>query len=278
MTAPRPHPLDPYNGVMHTAVGACWPGSHAIFRGHDLHRELADSDWLGLYVLGLLGRPCSEAEIRLLHGMCCVSSYPDSRLWNNRIGALAATTHSSPMLGLAAGIAATEAGIYGGGPGVRANGFFHRAGAAVHAGQDIADFVHAEMRVRRIYGYGRPINSHDERLPSLRALAESLGFADGLHYRLAFAVEEILLRDYRPSLKLNFAGLTAALGVDLGFNARQYQLFNSLKTMAGIPPCILEAGEKPVGAIYPLTCAQVNYTGVAPRPWLVGEGSAEGRE
>lgn len=261
------NPLAAYEGVLRTAVGACWPGSHALFRGLNLHTELQDSDWLGLYVFGLTGRHFSPAEIRMLHGIWVLTSYPDTRLWNNRVGALAATTRSSAVLGLAAAVGVTEAGIYGGGPGIRAVDFFQRVGRAVDDGQELSEFVAEEMKVRRIYGYGRPLNSHDERLSSLRALAESLGFADGKHYRLALAVGEILVRDYKPFLLMNFAGLTAALCVDLGFTPRQYQLFNILKTLAGIPPCILEAAEKPAGAIYPLRCEQVNYIGVSPREW-----------
>ncbi|MBU1364873.1 MAG: citryl-CoA lyase [Gammaproteobacteria bacterium] len=258
--------------ILRTRVGACWPGERAVFRGHDLHADLHGIDWMALYVFGITGRHFGPEQIRLLHGIWTLTSYPDSRLWNNRVAAIAANTRSSSVLGLAAGIAITEAGVYGGRPGIRAIDFFLRAGTAVSAGGEIGEFVARELASRRIYGYGRPINCIDERLPPLIKLVESLGFEQGQHYRLAFKVEKILVGEYKPFLKMNFAALTAALAADLGFTPRQYHLFNILKTLAGIPPCILEAAEKPAGALFPTRCNDIDYRGQAPRPWT---GSTE---
>src|SRR5438045_44352 len=89
------------------------------------------------------------------------------------------TPHERPH---AAARAVTEAGIYGGGPGIRAIAFFRRAGRAVDAGAAIEEVVSAELATRRILGYGRPIDSHDERLPSLVALAQAQGLDGGRHY------------------------------------------------------------------------------------------------
>lgn len=259
--------LQAHAGVLRTRVGACWPGSRAVFRGHDLHQDLCDIDWLELYVFGITGRRFSVQEIKLLHGIWALTSYPDTRLWNNRVGALAGNARSSAVLGLSAAIAVTEAGIYGGGPGIRAIDFFVRAGKAVQAGEDLNGFVRAELAVRWIYGYGRPINSTDERLPSLIALVEAQGLEMGCHYKLAFAVEKILLAESKPFLKMNYAALTAALAADLGFTPRQYHLFNILKTLAGIPPCIIEAAEKPAGTLFPTPCDGISYEGVGKRSW-----------
>lgn len=262
-----PNLLQTHAGVLRTRVGACWPGSRAVFRGHDLHQDLLDIDWLELYVFGVTGRRFTPQEIKLLHGIWALTSYPDTRLWNNRVGALAGNARSSAVLGLSAAIAVTEAGIYGGGPGIRAIDFFIRAGKAVRSGEDLRGVVHTELASRWIYGYGRPINSTDERLPALIALVEAQELDTGCHYQLAFAVEKILLAESKPFLKMNYAALTAALAADLGFTPRQYQLFNILKTLAGIPPCIIEAAEKPEGTLFPTACDGVAYEGVGKRPW-----------
>lgn len=260
-------------GILRTKVGACWPGSRAVFRGHDLHRDLPGIDWMELYAFGITGRRFTPEQVKLLHAIWATTSYPDTRLWNNRVGAIAASARSSSAMGLAASIAVTEAGIYGGGPGIKAIDFFLRAGKAVEEGTSIRDFVFRELASRRILGYGRPINSTDERLPPLIRLVESLGLDQGRHYRLAFAVEDILVNEYKPFLKMNYAALTAALAADLGFTPRQYQLFNILKFVAGMPPCILEAAEKPAGALFPTRCCDVSYNGVPPRDWKPAERS-----
>ncbi|QTN27051.1 citryl-CoA lyase [Rhodoferax sp. AJA081-3] len=262
-----PSQLQSHVGHLKTRVGACWPGSRAVFRGQDLHGDMRGIDWLELYVFGITGRRFSTAEITLLHGIWTLTSYPDTRLWNNRVAALAANARSASVLGLSAAVAVSEAGVYGGGPGLRAIDFFLRAGQAVQAGQDIRSFVHQELADRRIYGYGRPINSTDERLPALVALVKAQHMDSGKHYQLAFAVEEILLTEKKPFLKMNYAALTAALAADMGFTPRQYQLFNILKTLGGMPPCIMEAAEKQQGALFPTPCADVSYEGVGKRAW-----------
>ena len=254
-------------GVLRTSVGACWPGTRAVFRGQDLHRDLDGMSWMGLYVFGITGRRFAANELRVLEGIWTMTSYPDTRLWNNRVAALAANARSASVLGLSAAIASTEAGVFGGGPGLQAIDFFLRAGAQRREGGEVEAIVAAELLAhRRILGFGRPINSTDERLPPLMRLVEREGLADGLHYRMAFDVEQALLRR-KPFLKLNFAGLTAALAADLGFTARQYQLYNILKTLAGMPPCIVEAAEKPEGTLLPTPCVNVVYEGRAPRSW-----------
>lgn len=254
-------------GRLKTQVGACWPGSRAIFRGVDLHGDIQGIDWLALYVFGITGRRFSVQEVTLLHGIWTLTSYPDARLWNNRVAALTASARSAAVLGLSAAIAVSEAGVYGGGPGLRAIDFFSRAGQAVQAGQDIRSFVHHELASRRIYGYGRPINSNDERLPALVALVKAQQMDGGRHYQLAFAVEDILVTERKPFLKMNYAALTAALAVDMGFTPRQYQLFNILKTLGGMPPCIVEAAEKPQGTLFPTPCLDITYEGPERRPW-----------
>jgi len=252
--------------LLRTRVGACWPGTRAVFRGQDLHQDLDGIGWMGLYVFGITGRRFAANELKVLEGIWTMTSYPDTRLWNNRVAALAANARSASVLGLSAAIASTEAGVFGGGPGLQSIDFFLRAGEKLRAGETVEAIVSTELAERRILGFGRPINATDERLPPLMRLVEREGLDQGLHYRMAFEVEQALLRR-KPFLKLNFAGLTAALAADLGFTARQYQLYNILKTLAGMPPCIVEAAEKPEGTLMPMSCENVTYGGPAPRSW-----------
>jgi citrate synthase len=262
-----PELLAAHAGILHTRVGACWPGSRAVFRGHDLHRQLHDSDWVGLYIFGITGRRFTPQQVKLLHGIWVITSYPDARLWNNRVAALAGSARSSPVLGLAAALAVSEARIYGGGPGLRAIDFFLRAGRAVKAGQVLRDFVQAELAARYIYGYGRPIDSHDERLPWLAGVAKAQELDGGPHFKLAFEVENVLAELGKPTLRMNYAAMTAALGADLGLSAREFQLFRVPLFMAGMPPCLVEAAENPEGALFPISCDAIAYDGQEKRAW-----------
>lgn len=262
-----PELLAAHAGILRTQVGACWPGTRAVFRGHDLHKDLHAADWLELYLFGITGRRFTPQQVKLLHGLWVLTSYPDARIWNNRVAALAGSSRSSPVLGLSAALAVSEARIYGGGPGLRAIDFFQRAAKATACGQALRDFIVEELKSRHIYGYGRPIDSCDERLPWLAGLAKEQGLDQGPHFKMAHEVETILLEMGKTNLRMNYAGMTAALGADLGLTPREFHLFRVPMFLAGMPPCWVEAAEKPAGALFPIPCEKIAYEGVPIRPW-----------
>lgn len=263
-----PELLAAHAGILRTKVGACWPGTRAVFRGHDLHLDLRNSDWMELYIFGITGRRFTPEQVKLLHGIWVTTSYPDTRIWNNRVAGLAGNARSTPVLGITAALAVSEANIYGGLPGVRAIDFLRRVGIAVTAGREILDMVEEELATRKIvFGFGRPIDSRDERLAWLTDIAKTLGLGEGRHFRLAFEIERILLDMGKPNLLMNYAGMTAALGADLGLTPREFHLFRVPMFLAGMPPCWVEAAEKPEGTLFPTPCDDIAYEGVPTRPW-----------
>ncbi|HEV7915059.1 MAG TPA: hypothetical protein VGP22_14930 [Albitalea sp.] len=172
-------------GRLKSRMGQAFVGSRTVFRGHDLHADLGRMDWVELYVFGITGRRFSAAQLRLLHAMWVYTSYPDARLWNNRVAALAGSARSTPALGISAALGMSEAVVYGGHPFVRAIAFLIDARRRVVAGESASRIVELELAQRRIFGFGRPINAIDERLPWLLALARELDLDRGPHLALA---------------------------------------------------------------------------------------------
>lgn len=260
-------------GHLKSRMGGFVPGSHAVFRGLDLHSQLNGMEWLELYAFGITGRPLSTAQVRMLNALWAYTSYPDARLWNNRVAALAGSARSSGTLGIAAALAVSEATIYGRGVDIRAGDFLRRTRLVVDAGGRLADCVAEEIAAfRGVAGYGRPLTSKDERMAPILALAKDLGLDDGPHLRLAFAVEAYLLAG-RWRWRMNYAAVAAALVADMGFSTREYHLMAFPTFLAGMVPCFIEATERPEGATFPLSCADIVYEGPAPRPWPTGAGT-----
>lgn len=254
-------------GVLKSRMGTFYPGSHVIFRGHDLHADLKDMDWIELYVFGITGRRFTKEQLRLMHSMWTYTSYPDVRLWNNRVAALAGSARSTGTLGLAAALAVSEASIYGGGVIFRSIDFFVRTQRRLEGGGGLTDCVREELDTyRSIGGYGRPLVNADERIQPLLALAKSLGLDRGPYLRLAFAVEEILLAG-RWRMKMNYVAFVAALVADIGFSPREYYLFSFPAFLAGMPPGFIEAADRPEGTLYPVSCAGILYEGKPRRTW-----------
>jgi hypothetical protein len=261
------HPLDAYAGPIRSRVGGVIGGERAIFRGRDLHRDLRDIHWVELMLFAVTGRRFSPSEVRVCNAVFTLTSYPDARIWNNRVAALAGTARSTGNLAIAAAEAVSEGAIFGRQIDLRALDFLYHARACCEKGEDLEGFVADYLaRHRSIAGFGRPLTAKDERLSPMLAILAEEGRDDGPFVRLAHQVEDILQAG-RWRYRMNYAALAAAIYGDLGFTPEQYYLVLFPAFLCGMPPCYLEAREKPAGAVMPISCSAINYNGSAPRPW-----------
>ena len=262
-----PQLLEEHVGKLATKMGAFFPGERVVFRGQDLFTSLKELDWLELYTFSITGRRYTPQQIRVLHVLWTHNSYPDPRLWNNRVAALAGTARSTGPLGLAAALAVSEATIYGGASQLRCSEFLIRAKKLVDEGTDLEALVRKEIKEKRgIGGFGRPLVPTDERIAPIMAIVREQYLDKGSYLKLAFEVEKILLEG-RWRWHMNSVGLTAALCADFGMSARQYYFFGLPVFLAGMPPCYLDAAEKPEGLLFPLPCRMMSYEGVPRRSW-----------
>jgi hypothetical protein len=263
--------------ILRTRMGACIPGVCAIFRGRDLHTQLKDMDWMELYVYGITGRRFTGKQLQLMNAMFVYSSYPDSRIWNNRVAALAGSARSTGNLGISAALAVSEASLYGRGIDIRAIEFLIRTLKELTDGKSLESCIKKELGAfRSIAGFGRPISSADERIKPLVELAGSLGLDKGDHVNLAFAVDDFLLKG-RWRIRINYGALCAALAADMGFSATEYYSFAFPGFLSGMQPCYIEAAEKAEGSLLPLSCSHIIYDGPPRRKWPgAGRQSGDG--
>lgn len=263
----KPHTLNAYSGPIQTRMGAAVGGERAVFRGYDLHRDLKDIHWVELSLLAVTGRRFSPAEVRICNALLTYTSYPDPRIWNNRVASLAGTSRSTGNLAVSAALAASEGSLFGGQACYQALDFLFGAQAWVDDGGDLATFTGNHLaRHRAVAGFGRPRVNRDERIAPILALLAEEGFEDGRFMRLAKQVEEILQAG-RWRYRMNYAALAAAVYGDLGLTPEQYYLVAYPAFICGMLPCYIDAREKPAGAIMPISCDAMKYVGTSGRQW-----------
>jgi len=236
------------------------------FRGHDLLNALEDLSWMDLLMYGITGRRFSPAQLELFQGLWKISaSYPEPRIWNNRVAALGGSARSTPGLSLGAAIAVTDATIYGQRPMIAVFDFLQRVRVARDGGERLEDFVARELKTHRgVPGYGRPLRSVDERLAPAERLARRVGLWGGVHTMLAFEVADIL-KSHR--LGMNVAAIAGGLYADQGLSAAEYCRATVLAFSAGMIHCELDAASHPEGALFPLRCDRLRYSGPQRRAW-----------
>jgi hypothetical protein len=148
---------------------------------------------------------------------------------------------------------------------VAAFDLLQRAIARTLEGESLSEFVASELRNHRgIPGYGRPIRSEDERIAPTLRLARQLNLAGGPHLKMAEDVA-LILRRYR--MGMNIAVINAALLADLGVTAEEYKRMAVLAFSAGFVHCEFDASTHPEGALFPLRCERVHYSGPNRRTW-----------
>ncbi len=263
-----PEKLLAHENHWNTRMGLVFPGERVVFRGKDLFHELKTMRWMELLLFGITGRRFDEKQIRLFEGIWTLStSYPDPRIWNNRIASLGGTARSTPVLAVGAALSISEAGIYGFKPIVGAYNFIANTRKLIEAGEHIEHIVVNELKMyRSIPGYARPIINSDERITPLYELAEELGFHNGGYTRLAFEVEDVLQK-HRYRFRMNVAALAAALAADQGLSSQEYYQYLIPCFLGGIIPCFIDTLNRNEGVFLPLTCERIEYEGKADRLW-----------
>jgi len=234
--------------------------------GYRVHQELVpNASWMQTLVLAITGRMYSAVQIRLIEAMFVVTSYADPRLWCNRVSALAGTARCPANSSISAGIASSEARIYGGQA-------IYLAARNIHAARRVMEdegeegirayLDTARRKYGAVYGYGRPLVSVEERIPPIEAMAERLGIENGPHLVTAKHIESCLGAKH---LILNYGGYMAARLLDMDFTPREAFLQVTTLFHAGLLPCYMEAFENEPGTFLPIACEDISYEGLSER-------------
>ena len=263
-----PELLNNYEDNWETIMGGWFPGERVVLRGKDVFSELSSFRWFEYLIYGATGRE-SPKLARLIEGLYTITtSFPDPRLWNNRVAALAGTARSTGILAISAGIAVSEATIYGAKPIKGALDFLYRAARKKDSGITVESIVKEELKNHRVVsGFGRPIVQRDERIQPVLDFLDTIGIEHGKFVKLAFEVEDYF-KSTRYRFRMNIAALNAAIIADVGLDIDEYYNLAIIAFVAGMLPCYIEAQGKPEGAFFPLSVSRLNTNRCKPsRRW-----------
>ncbi|MFT6624113.1 MAG: hypothetical protein ACJAZI_000171 [Cycloclasticus sp.] len=251
-----------------TDMGAWFSGERVVFRGKDLFTELNDFSWFKLLMLGITGKEFDDNQIKLFEAIWVLAtSYPEPRIWNNRVASLTGSARSTCVLATSAATAVSEAEIYGKQADLDAMHFLIQAKQAVEKGIELKRFVIDHLKTfRRIGGFGRPIINHDERIKPLLDKAKELQFTNGYFLNLALDIEAILLKSRFRQI-LNVGGLAAALMADQKITLDEYKDYSVLAFSIGNISCYIDASSQTEGSFFPLGCNRLDYLGPEKRNW-----------
>lgn len=254
-----------------TDLGAWFAGERVVLRGKDLFTELYNESWISVWHYAITGRFFPEKGLEFWSRIWVLcTSYPEPRIWNNRIAALSGSSKSTAFLAMAGANSVSDAKFFGGHAQYAATEFIIRAKKLVDDGETIEEIVKNEIKKIRTFppGYGRPIIKSDERIPPAIRLAKDLGLFDGPHVKLAFQIDKLLVKN-RYRVQINIGGLAAAFAADQGLSPYEWYCVATVMYSAGMIACYMDSASKPAGTFFPLRCGRIDYKGKPRRKWEI---------
>lgn len=267
-----------------TETGGWFAGERVVMHGKNILSHMSGCTWMEMILFAVTKRVPDKKQAQFLDAVLAMSGcIPDPRLWNNRVSALAGTSRSTSALGASAGMAMSDAIIFGFQPMVAAFTMLESLSHLDEADRHIQIEERLKVRnnvigkpgqgkgraVARVAGYGRPVASGDERIPPLMEIAEKYDCHDKAAVSLAFEIEQYL-QENGHGLRLNTGGLIAAFCLDQKLTQQQFYYYISHCFCVSLLACHADASEHAEGAFFPLRCDQINYIGPPERQWKSG--------
>ncbi len=259
---------DEHRGKIRSRKGGWLIGKGVLCHGYDMMEDLVGKySYFQVLILNATGRMVEKRVADWFEAIYICLSWPDPRIWCNRVGALGGTMRSSPVAATVAGILAGDSKAYGQKPLVEGLNFIQSALAEKKKGLSTRDIVAAECSRHggkpQIMGYARPIAKGDERIVAMEKVAGDLGFPVGEHLELAYEIERVLAEEFDESMNIN--GYMSAFLSDQGFTPQEVYRICAILVASGVTACYIDAFERPPETFLPLRCEDMEYQGPPPR-------------
>jgi len=246
--------------------------AHAEFgdnrlRGYSVAEDLAGKEtWLGITVLGVTGKRLNESERGMLDDLGVVMTVADPHIWPLKVTRLA-SSYGSTLVGLAAGMLATEEAFIGHwayGEAVRS---LRAIRAKVRAPDDLPGIEAACRELlgssRRLTGFGVAARPTDERVTMLVPRVAARGRDRLEHWTLFTNVADAVFQ--LSGLRPNIVSAGAAVFLDLGFDDREAATIGSFLSLSCYLPNAAEGAAQMPPALQVLDVTSIRYVGPPPR-------------
>lgn len=257
-----PEFLKQFEDNWRTDIGAAIVGKErVVLRGIDFLSTCNTRTWAEHLVFAITGKHLKQFS-RLVEAMwVTATSFPDPRLWVNRVAALGGTARTTCSLASNAASSIGEADAYGVRVGIRAINVLYRFKEKLDTGSKLEDLIQSDLKTYKVVsGFGRPLTSKDERIEPLLNFAKSLGYGNGPYVKLAFEIDNYFQNSRYP-FQMNVSALMSALFADEGITAEDAYYLVIHCFLGGIYPCYIDAKSHPEGSFFPLSSTRIKYSG-----------------
>ncbi len=233
--------------------------------GYDLINELVGHySYMQVVVLNATGKMPSRQLADWLEAIHICLSWPDPRIWCNRIGALGGSVKASPISSVCSGTMGADSNAYGIRPLVEGVGFIVRALTEISQRNiSVENYIDEQVDRRGgkpfFMGYARPLAKGDERIGAMERVTENLGFSAGPHLNLAYKIEKALSQRFDETMNIN--GYGSAFMADQGISPVEIYRVCSVLVASGVAASYVDNVDEEAGLFSPLRISDIKYEG-----------------
>lgn len=256
---------DDCRGKIKSKKGGWRIGVGVESHGYDLINELVGHfSYMQVVVLNATGNMPSKSLADWIEAMHICLSWPDSRIWCNRIGALGGAVGASPISSVCSGTMAADSRVYGISPIVDGVKFIQRARHEIELRNiTVEKFVDSEVEKigdkPYLMGYARPVAKGDERISAMERVSNELGFKAGPHLTLAYKIEQVLAKRFDETMNIN--GYGSAFMADQNMSPVEIYRIFSVMVASGVAACFVDNADNERGLFAPMRVTDIRYEG-----------------
>ncbi len=255
---------DKHRGNIFSKKGGWTIGKGIITHGYNLLDDIhGKCSMFQVMILNITGRLPERRLADLVEGMYITLSWPDARIWCNKMGVFNAMTHSSITTAIAAGGLAGDSKMYGAGTGKSIGPFFEKAYKdIVQQGVSVETFIETNCYKNGKFiapGFARPLAKGDERIPAMRNLAKKLGYEVGPYSQMVDDMETFL--NNKAGEGLNLSGFFSAFMLDQGFTMDEIMGIAAFSVTGGVYAAYFEYINQPPNIFLALRVDDIDYIG-----------------
>jgi len=261
------HNEDNEHQQIKSSVGGWRIGKGVNSHGYDLLKDLVGKhSFFEVLILHATGRLPENNFHIFVENVHLAMSYPDHRIWCNRIASLGATSGLEPCSSTLLGTMAQDSTGYGVGTLTACGQFLIKINEGL-SHRTLKDLLETEIKKTRgkpkIIGYSRPIANGDERIAALKQVAVEQSLKTGKYEKLAFDIDHYLTGNYNESI--NFSAYVSAVMLDNGYTCDEIERIYTFVVALGALACYRDYSSQDSLAFKPLKITDLEYTGKQPR-------------
>lgn len=253
-------------------VGLWIPGKEVKLYNEDLftiHKKVDTwYEYLMFSITGERNRFTKNQLVCLEKMWTYIMTYPDHKIWINRVASLAGTAGTSPQIAISSANTCGSGRIFSTNVTSKVGKFLVDVDSQLKDKSLVNVLIENGYKTKTPVSFDRPLSALDERINSTIILLKETDNFNNKYITLLFEINHILMNVFkRNDIKMTIGALVGAIFLDFKIKPLEAELLTPIMLIGGVIPCFTDTFTEKKGSFLPMGIDSIEYIGPAPRKW-----------